>query len=153
LARTMFRMLTEPDELEERLDAPVALLLAQLGHLQQGKFHVFPGAQHWEQVEAVEDEADGAKALVREIVRRFPAHVLAGDDDASFGRHVDEANEIDDRRIAAPRRTGERKKDAGIDGKTDVGERLSLVGPERIRLVDVLETDDLRHCHCPRYYS
>ena len=63
----MARMLAKLHDVEEFRDARAALLAAQLLELQQRILDVLLGRKHREQIERLEDEADGPRAELGQL--------------------------------------------------------------------------------------
>src|SRR5204862_43047 len=115
LIRTLARVIGEADELEPALDA-LATLAARRPAQQQRILDVLPRREHRNQIEGLEDEAEDVATRGGEPVQRQRGDVGAVDDDPSAIRLVDAADEVEERRFAAARGTGEREEGTARDG-------------------------------------
>src|SRR6185437_7681021 len=68
---------------------------------QQRVLDVLIGREHGDQAESLEDEADVARAEIRERVVAEPFQIRAADLDAAGARRVDAADEVEQRGLAA----------------------------------------------------
>src|SRR5918995_7501890 len=89
-----------------------ALALAPLGGLHaaidQRQLDVLEHGEVADQVEALEDEPDLAVAHARALRERQVRHLLAVQQVGALGRRVEQAEDGQERRLAAARRTGNR---------------------------------------------
>ena len=87
-------------------DFPYLLLALRRLHLQVGKrqFDVLKHVQLIYQVETLEDEADIAFAYLRPLLLVEMPHLLTGEVIVALGRVVEQAQNVQQRRLAAPRR-------------------------------------------------
>jgi hypothetical protein len=99
--------------------------------MQQRIFHVFGGRQHRQQVEGLEDETDGARAQLGELIGRAPADILIVDVDLAAARSVDAANQVQERRLAAARRSGDRQKTPGSNARVMSLRAWTFCSPSR----------------------
>ena len=114
LARQVTGAVGEPDLGEQRLRA-----LAQLVALDPGRrepeLDVLERRQRRDQVELLEDEAEGAQPQLCEIVVAQLREVAALEEDAAAGRPVERAQQLQQRRLARSARALERDELAGLD--------------------------------------
>jgi hypothetical protein len=85
----------------------------------QRELDVLEDVEHRDQVEALEDEAEGLEAQLRERFLAQPAGVVAIDAHRAGGGDVDAADEVQQRRLAAARGAGERDELAPADDEVD----------------------------------
>src|SRR5437867_889605 len=143
LARVVVHAIGEPDQLEREQGALAALLAAH-AHEQQRQLDVLERGQHRDQVVELEDEADVARAPHRELApvqlvdRGVPHPHLAR------GRTVDAADQVEERRLAAPRGAHERDEIARGHVQRQAVEHRDLL---LVALVDLADIAELDRCH------
>jgi hypothetical protein len=89
-----------------------------------------------EEVERLKDEADAPAAEREQLPTRRPSDVPARHHDAPFGRRIERADDIQQRRLAASRRTQLNREILGRDPDRDVCERDHDVRASRVTLTD-----------------
>ena len=140
LAGQVLGAMRHADLLERRHHALLALgrLHAAIGERQ---LDVLVDGEVANQVEALEDEPDLAVAHARALGERQVGDRLAVQDVLALGRRVEQAEDRQQRRLAAARRPGDRDVLAALDLEVDPGERVRLdfVGEEDLR--DAVEVD------------
>src|SRR5690606_2472753 len=138
----------EPDDLERVERAPAALLRGILA-VEQRQLDIVDDSQIRDQMKRLEDEAELAIANRRKAPVRKAAHVLAAEQDRAFGRPIDEAEEVQQRALAAARRPHHGDELTGLDRDADVLQRNGFHAVRAVDLVDVRESDDrLGHGQC-----
>mgnify|MGYP000234589416 CR=1 FL=1 len=90
-----------------------------------------------QEIESLEDETDRSAAQIGEFVSGPAADVLIVDEDLAATWCIDAADEVQQRRFPAARRTGDRQKDAWIEGQGDVFQGLDFLIAKQIILVYV----------------
>ena len=134
LAGQVLRAVRHADLLERRHHALLALgrLHAAIGERQ---LDVLVDGQVADQVEALEDEPDLAVADARPLGERQVGDRLAVEHVVAVGRRVEQAENRQQRGLAAARRPGDGDVLAALDLEVDPGERvgLDLVGEEDLR--------------------
>src|SRR5207247_8462310 len=156
LAGKMLRAVRHADALERRFHALLALgrLHPAIGERQ---LYVLEDREVADQVEALEDEPNLTVAHARALGRRQFRDRAAVEQVRSFGRRVEQAEDRQERRLAAARRSRDRHVFALADLKVNAreGVRLHFVGEEH--LGDTFELDErlgsvvLRHFSVPPY--
>jgi hypothetical protein len=101
---------------------------------QQRVLDVLERGQHRQQVEVLEHEAQAARAEVGQRIVGQGVHRLAPDHDGAAVGPVDAADQVEQRRLAAARRTGDDGEAVGQDDEVDVDQRrhvdrIEPVGP------------------------
>src|SRR4029079_998955 len=133
-----------PDALERCRDtlAPLGAAHAAIGERQ---FDIFEDAQVANQVEALEDEPDLAIAHARAFRRRELRHLAAIQGVGPLRRRIQQAEDREQRRLAAARRSRDRHVLAAPDHHVDARQRVSLdfVGQKYFR--DSLQLDQWFH--------
>src|SRR4029078_9460332 len=94
-------------------------LRARNALIAEWKLDVFVDIEVGDQVEALEDEADMKSAELRELVDRAIRKILAAEHVATARRRVDETDDVEHRRLAAPRRPHHRDELAALDREVD----------------------------------
>lgn len=82
-------------------------------------------------------KTDGSAAQVGELIRRPATDILVVDVDAAAARRIDTADQVEQRRLAAARRTGDGQEHAGVNGQRNILERLDFLLAEQIILIHV----------------
>ena len=105
------------------------------------ELHVLLRSQCREQVERLEDEADAGSAKVEQLPPARPGQVVTGNHDASAGRRVEGADDVQQRRLAASRRPEDDHEVFGGDVERDrvEGDDLDLTNP--VAPADAVERD------------
>src|SRR5262249_4876107 len=115
LVGPMASVVGEADLLEQGQDPGAALVTPEPPLEEQGELHVLEDAQHADQVEALEDEADGVQAQPGELPLAQRGGVVTGDADRSSGGHVDAADEVQQGGLPGPRWAGDGDELTGVD--------------------------------------
>jgi hypothetical protein len=82
-----------------------------------------------------------SRSLVRPSSSSVPAGRLAVDADRALGRDVHAADEVEQRRLAAARRAGDRHELARVDGQIHAAQRAHGQLPQRVVLLDPANLD------------
>ena len=90
--------------------------------------HVLGDGERGQQLEELEHDADAAPAPRRERVLRQRVQRLAVDDDRALGRLLDAGEQVDQRRLAAARRSDDGDAFAGVHVQVDAIQRAELAG-------------------------
>jgi hypothetical protein len=107
-----------------------APLAAGQAAVEQREFDIVDHAQVGDQVEALEHEAERAVAQLRHFLVAVRGDGRAADLHAALARPVEQADEIQQRALAAAAGAHHRDEFAAVDGEVDVlqCQRLDLVG-------------------------
>src|SRR5262249_31649611 len=95
-----------------------------------------------EEVELLEHEADEAVAHFGQLVLVERLHVVAGEPEDARRRHVEATEDVHQRRLARPGRTGDGDELAVADAQRDVAQGRHLERAGGVDLGDVDEFDD-----------
>jgi len=131
LRRKVLRAMQHADALERRFDALLAVRGRQFA-IRQRQVDVLGDGQVADQVEGLEDEADLAVANARALRRRKRLDRVAGEHVPAGRRRVEEAEDREERRLAAAGWAADREVLAAPHFEADRGEgvRLEVVGQE-----------------------
>ena len=127
LVRSMLGVFVDADDVQIMRDALRTFGLRQLLDLQQGILDVLGCGEDRQEIERLEDEADGATAQIGEFVGRLAADVDAVDVDTPRCRGVDTADEIEQRRLATTGRARDRQEDTRLDAERHFLQRVHLL--------------------------
>ena len=114
------------------------------------QLHVFERGQHGQEIEALEHETDPLQAQLRAPSLIHRGHIFAEHVQRAAGGHVDAAEQIEQRRLAAPARAHQGHKLAGRDGKIDVVHRVHRLGADLVLFAHAFRANDeiiARHSH------
>lgn len=143
LIRPMVGVFRKADDIEEVCDASLPLFTRQILAVKQRIFDVFGGREHGQQIERLEDEADGSRAQVGQLVGRPSTDILVVDIDLAAGWRVNAADQIQQGGLATARRSGDRQKNPGIEGQGNILQGLDFLFAKQIILVYVFYADNL----------
>ena len=144
LVGAMVGILGKAHHLEIACHARVALVLAELGKLQQRILDVLRRGKHRQKVKGLEDKADGTGTKIGKLVRGLAGHILALHHHLAAARRVDTPDDVQKRRLATSGRARNGQEYARLDRERDVTDRLDVLLAEAVVLADVFEFYD---CH------
>ncbi len=130
----------ETDELEH-LAHPHAPLRSRNALVMQRQLDVLVHVEIRDQMEALKDEADVTPAQVCELIDRAIGDVLAAEHVTTARRRIDEADDVEHRRLAAARRPHDCDELAALDREIDAIERRRNLRLARVALRYVSERD------------
>ncbi len=116
---------------------PLSALAALDPAIDQGRLDVVGDAEVLDQVEVLEDEADGVVAQPRQAGFRNLGHLFAAEPVAARARPIEQAQDVEQGGLAASRRPGDGDEFAGGDFQRNAlqGLRLDLavaIGPDHV---------------------
>src|SRR6185437_13915273 len=114
LRRIMLSAMGHPDALEHVLHALLALFCSHTA-IGERQFDVFKDGEIADQIERLKNEPDLAVADARAVAERELFDRLSVNPVASVRRRIEQAQNRQQRRLAAARRAGDRKKFAALD--------------------------------------
>src|SRR5229473_8142136 len=128
----------------ERLPHPLRALSSRHAAVRERQLDIFGDGEIADQVEGLEHEADPPVADAGSLRRREIRHGLVLEQVAPVARRIEQAEDGEERRLAASRRAVDRDVLALADLEVHVGERvrLDLVGEED--LADTLQLNERR---------
>src|SRR5207253_1312118 len=141
LARGVIGAVGERDQLERNLDAPPALRLSQ-GREQQWQLDVLGGGEHRHQVVELEDEPDVARPPGGALRLAHAADVRAGHPHGPGGGLIDSGDEIEQGRLAGPRRAHQSFERAFRNVQVDAVEHGHLLLLPRVHLAQPADLHD-----------
>ena len=136
LPRIVLGALGEADDFQRDARALSPLRLRQLRQ-QQRQLDVLLGRQHGQQVVELEDEPDVLRAPLRELAAAQRADGHAVDLDGAARGRVESADQVQQRRLAGPRRPHQRQKVALRDFEVDALEHVDALAAAGEVFVDV----------------
>ena len=142
LVREVIHPVVEPDRVQHLASPRVTRRSVHAGAVEQGELDVVEGGGPRQQVEALEHEADLPVAHLGQLVAREPGDIPAVEQVVAAGRPVEAAEDVHERRLAGPGRSGDRDELAGLDGEAHAPERTHLDVAHGVDLGDVLDRDD-----------
>ena len=148
LRRQMIRAIDQLHVLEQRARPRAARRRGDAGFgLRQ--LDILRCRQHRQQEESLKDEADARQpdAAARRLRQRRDIAVL--EEDRSRRGRVDAADQVQQRRLAAARRSGDGDVLAGGDVKRHVAQRCHWTGRHREHTAHAARLDDQRRRHQP----
>src|SRR5467141_3575055 len=148
LVRPMTRTLGEADEIEEFL-RPSLPGRAIFGGEAHGQLDVFLGGERRDEVKELEDEARVSQSILDEPSLAQIDQVRAVHLDSTRGRAVDSPKDIQERRLAAPRRPSNRDEFAVGDAQIQAAQCDYFRFPRSIDFHQVL-SQDFWHVYPPR---
>ena len=107
-----------------------------------GRATLSRAVQHRHEVEELEDQADVPGAPVRQLVLAEIVEALAGDQHLAGARTVDAGDQVEQRRLARPRRSHEGDEVPRRNGQRYVLERVHLVDAAHVAPRDVVDLDE-----------
>ena len=116
----------------------------QLGE-QQRQLDVLLGRQHGQKVVELEHEPDVLRAPLRQLAAAQRADGHAVDFDGAAGRRVEPADQIEQRRLAGPRRSHQRQEIALRDFQVHAFEHVDALAAAGEMFVDVLDANEFIH--------
>ena len=143
-AGKLVRLLGEPEEVEE-IPSALAGLPPRRPCNDSRERHVLERAHPFEQVEELEHEPDVLAPQARTAVLVPAGERHPCQHDLAARRRVDAGDQLQQRRLPAPRRSDDRHELAGGDLEVDAAERphRRLVGPEAP--AEAVDSQDLVH--------
>jgi hypothetical protein len=124
-------------------------IAASLAHPLQleDELDVLARRQHGHEVVRLEHEAERLQTHLRTCMLGQRRDVLPEHDQFACRRHVERAKQVEQRRLAAARRTDQREKLAGLHLEIDAAKRPHLVASALEHLRQPARDDDLiAHC-------
>ena len=107
--------------------------------------HVLGHVQQWDQVERLEDEAGPVAAELGRLVVGQVADRRALEDDLAGGRPVKPAEELEESRLARPRRAHQGDELALVDLQGDAAQGIDRRGAEAVALGEIVRLEDRGH--------
>src|SRR5947209_8637195 len=114
---------------------------------QQRVLNVLVRGEHRNEVEGLEDEAERVAARGGEAMERNGRDVDSVDQNPSRIRFVDTADQVEQRRLAAARRTGQCQKIAAVDVERNSRERAHAHAAERVGSRDIEQPNEWLWMH------
>ena len=132
----MIHTLAEADHFEAFAGAGDGVCHRRAG-IHEREFHIGEGGRAVQQVELLEDEADGLVAQVRQLVTAELREGTALDQQFAAGRHVECADQVHQRRLARARRAHDRGHLALDEIDIDAAQGENVLCPHAIDLGQV----------------
>src|SRR5262249_27354831 len=126
-----------------RIERAFAALVAVDAGVEQRELDVFPDRGAWQQVEGLKHEAEFLIADARQRLAGQRRDVFTVEPVPSRARRVEAAENVHERRLARARGTDDRRELPAVDLQVDTGQRLHRVLAGVVRLLDVLELNQL----------
>ena len=131
--------IAEPEQVEQLACPPIGRPTRRASEHRRDR-HVLCSGHRVEQVEELEDDADRRPAMDGPGVAVQRAHLRPGDDDGALVGDVEAGDDRQQRRLAAPRRTGDGDELACRDGQVDAAQGAHR---RRVAVERPLEVPDL----------
>src|SRR5262249_51755262 len=128
--------------LEERHHPGATLVAPEASLEEERELDVLEDAQHADQVEALEDEADGVEAEASELPLAERCRVLPHDAHRAAGGDVDTADEVEKGGLSAAGWAGDGDELAAVNVEGDAPECRDDGGPQLVLLHHVDDADD-----------
>ena len=141
----MLGTIREADDSQRDGDA-----LSTLGFRQprqeQRQLDIAFGGEHGQQVVELKHETDVLRPPARELAAAERADALAADFNRAAARRIEPAHQVEQRRLARPRRAHQREKVASGNNEVDALQHVDALAAPRERFVHVRDADE-RHLY------
>ena len=137
--RLVVQPVTQPDALQ---CGNTAITAAGDARVDEGQLHVGQRRRAWEQVEALEDEADLAVANFGQAIIVHLAHVLSVEQIHAAGRHIQRPQDVHQGRFAGAGRAHDGHHLAGVDLQRDAAQGMHLKVAHAVDLGHVTDVDE-----------
>ena len=141
LAREVVHALREPHEAQRGLHVRRAAPPPRSGRQQQRQLDVAIGREHGDQVVGLEHEAHVARAPGGELAARHRRDLVAGHADGAGARHVQAAEQVEQRRLARSARAHEGDELARADVEVQPLEDADLLAAAHVALAEAARPD------------